>query len=284
MYASLTQKYSLADLSTFETAFNLPQQSKSIINIGDGYTTGACIKSDDCMEANLDIQYLTGLSQVTPTTGWFVNSTTNTNPFNAWIMAMANTKNPPLVMSISYGAYESGFTPGNLNQWNTEAMILGTMGVTIVVSSGDQGVSGFLYQIYPKYPVSSFCGYAPQFPASSPYVVTAGGTQGQPEIAAQCDQGGTITTGGGFSNYYGIPSYQKSQVNTYLQNINSSTITPPYQNPSQNYPISGVMNSSGRAYPDIAAWSSYVQVIIGGKTMVVSGTSVSAPGIANCYF
>lgn len=252
MYESLTQYYSLADLSTFETNFSLPQQSNNIINVGNGYTTGPCINPNNCLEANLDIQYLTGLSQVTPTTGWFV-SRNGTNSFSAWIISMANTKQPPLVMSISYGGYESAYTSGELNQWNTEAMILGTMGVTIVVSAGDQGVSGDLFQYFAAN--ETYCGYAPQFPASSPYVVSCGGTQGQPEIAAQCNQGGYITTGGGFSNYYGTPSYQKSQVNTYFQNIKSSSITPPYQNASKTYPLSGAYNSSGRGYPDIAAWS-----------------------------
>ena len=205
------------------------------------------------------------MSQLTPTTGWYVDDKKYPNPFNAWIVAMANTKNPPLVMSISYGCYESDMVNSALTQWNTEAMKLGTMGVTIVVSSGDDGVSGF----------RQFCGYAPQFPASSPYVVTVGGTQGQPEIAAQCNLGGSITTGGGFSNKYGTPSYQKSQVKSYMQNINSKIISPPYQSPSQ---INGAMNASGRGYPDVAAWSSYVFVEIGGKMFEVSGTSVSAPG------
>ncbi len=43
--------------------------------------------------------------------------------------------------------------------------------VTIVVSSGDDGVAG-----YNARTSASLCGYYPQFPASTPYVVAVGGT------------------------------------------------------------------------------------------------------------
>ena len=181
-------------------------------------------------------------------------------------------------MSISYGGYEASYTSAELTQWDTEAMKLGTMGVTIVVSSGDQGVSGFIYQNYPAANAYLYCGYASQFPASSPYVVTVGGTQGTPEVAAQCNQGGTITTGGGFSTYYPSPSYQSKSVSTYIENTNNNIIRAPYKNPSQTYPanaqgfLSGTFNSSNRGYPDVAAWSSYVQV----NTIIIITTSSSS--------
>ncbi len=51
-------------------------------------------------------------------------------------------------------------------------MQLGLMGVTILSASGDDGVAGDLARSDPLY-----CGYFPQFPASSPYVTAVGGTQ-----------------------------------------------------------------------------------------------------------
>jgi hypothetical protein len=62
------------------------------------------------------------------------------------------------------------------------------------------------------------------------------------EIASSITTGSRITTGGGFSDLFSMPSYQKSLVNNYLQSVVRNTI------PSQYY------NSSNRAYPDISAW------------------------------
>lgn len=276
------QIYSLADLNSFENEFDLPIES--IINIGGNVVTAACPNPNDCDEANLDIQYLTAIAQNIPTTGWYESNTNSA--FSSWILAMADTKNPPLVMSLSYSTYEGSMSSSDLNQWDTEAMKLGTQGVTIVVSAGDQGVSGFYYQIAKLGNIdwSAYCGYGPQFPATSPYVTSVGGTQGTIEKPAQCDTSGAITTGGGFSNYYPTPSFQENQVNDYFKNVK----TQPYENSNEIFDdnnanillISGTFNRQGRSYPDISCWSSFVYVVISGSIYPIAGTSVSSPVFA----
>ena len=80
-------------------------------------------------------------------------------------------------------------------------MKLGIQGVSIFSASGDDGVTGFII-----YYGLEYCGYGAQFPASSPYTTSVGATQAYPtENAAQANYNGTITTGGGFSQYY--PGY-----------------------------------------------------------------------------
>src|ERR1700739_715488 len=98
------------------------------------------------------------------------------------------------------------------------------MGVTIMVSSGDNGVANSGCPCSNQYSVSgnncacqansgssvsswagsntwTGTGYWPSFPASCPYVTAVGATQfsatsNKPERACQGNQGGVITTGG----------------------------------------------------------------------------------------
>jgi tripeptidyl-peptidase-1 len=116
------------------------------------------------------------------------------------------------------------------------------------------------------------CGYNPSFPASSPYVTAVGATQGPEsgaaEIACTSDQGGVITTGGGFSTKFSAPSYQTAAISGYFAALNST------QQPASGYA------TSGRGYPDVAMAGLNYEVVIGGNTYQVSGTSASAPVVA----
>jgi tripeptidyl-peptidase-1 len=109
------------------------------------------------------------ISQSTPTTYWYDGAT---DSFLDWITAVGNTPNPPLVNSISYGAIETSLPKYFANQFNTEAAKLGVQGVSIFVSSGDDGVANFNAR-----GAAANCAYNPSFPASSPYVTAVGATQ-----------------------------------------------------------------------------------------------------------
>jgi len=124
---------------------------------------------------------------------------------------------PPWVISISYGESESETVLSDALLFNNMAMMLGLMGTTIVVSSGDDGVTNGARGTEQG---PEACKYDASYPASSPYVVSVGATQGpessNEEVACQSDGGGVVTTGGGFSNYYPIPEWQKSAVEGYF--------------------------------------------------------------------
>jgi tripeptidyl-peptidase-1 len=264
LFESLGQYYSPADLNQFESTYGIPQQDVAY-DIGGYVSDDECVTdANNCAEANLDVQYLIAVSQVTPTTYWYEDAT---DSFLAWIQAVADTENPPLVHSISYGAIEPELPKFVANQFNTEAQKLGVQGVSIFVSSGDDGVANFQARSNPKK-----CGYNPSFPASSPYVTAVGATQGPEsgtaEIACTSDQGGVITTGGGFSTIFSTPSYQKNTISGYFSSLNAS------QQPASGY------NTAGRGYPDIALAGYNYEVVIGGKTYALSGTSASAPVVA----
>ena len=61
-----------------------------------------------------------------------------------------------------------------LHSFNVEALKLAAQGVTIIASSGDNGVNCAGGLCGSGSPV---CGYYPTFPASSPYVTAVGATQ-----------------------------------------------------------------------------------------------------------
>ncbi|KAH9916846.1 peptidase S8/S53 domain-containing protein, partial [Amylocystis lapponica] len=108
---------------------------------------------------------------------------------------------------------------------------------------------------------SSCTDFLPVFPAACPYVTSVGATQGiSPETAADFSSGG-------FSNIFPAPSYQTSQVKSFLNGLGST--------------YKGLYNASGRGFPDVAAQGVNFQVVISGETEGVDGTSCASPTFAS---
>ena len=166
-FASIEQYLSPNDLTTFQKDFGLIVQPISQ-DIGNFTSNTECVQNpDSCVESNLDIQYIMGISQMSPTTYWYSDLS-----FGDWLYTVANTKNPPLVISISYGQDEAYTSSSELDLFNAQAIKLGAMGVSIFVSSGDDGANSRDVRTNGK----SSCGYQPSFPATSPYVTAVGAT------------------------------------------------------------------------------------------------------------
>jgi tripeptidyl-peptidase-1 len=91
-----------------------------------------------------------------------------------------------------------------------------------------------------------------------PYVTTVGATKDMnPEIVAY-DPRNNFSSGGGFSNYFLRPSYQDSVVPTYIESLEGK--------------FSGLFNTSGRGYPDIAAQGFQFLTIWDGIIVPIDGT------------
>lgn len=167
IFATKDQYYSPADLAYFQRFLSLPLQS--VLHTPGGYSSDAACRADSgqCSEGNLDVQYIMSTSQVSPTTYWYSDLL-----FADWLVTVANTANPPLVFSISYGAEELSVTMGELSAFNTQAIQLAVTGVSIVVASGDDGAISRSVRTRGV----SECRYTPLYPASSPYVISVGGT------------------------------------------------------------------------------------------------------------
>lgn len=172
-----------------------------------------------------------------------------------------------------------------LNTFNTEAMKLNSIGVTLTTISGDNGVansncgcsdnSGSSASLWSGVGTWTGTGYFPSFPGTSPWVLTVGATMGpgglppavgSPEIVCQSQLGGVITSGGGFSTFFPQPAYQTSAVSSYFAGLTTQ-------------PASGY-NKNGRAIPDMAMLGVAYQVMVGGSLVSLCGTSCSSPVFA----
>ena len=113
--------------------------------------------------------------------------------------------------------------------------------MTLVASSGDFGANNYL----------------PSFPATSQYVTGVGATQGlennTPEIVCSVQTGALITSGGGFSTFETIPSWQSSFISNYFNSL-----------PSSQVPVSGYA-TNGRGYPDVSLLGHNYRIKINGQ-------------------
>ena len=298
------------DLNTYQKAMKLPA---SIVpaQVKGGHNDGI----DQTGECTMDTDIVGALAQNLPTTFWLEDE---------WMfdlaLALSASTTPPNVVSISWGFAETrqcGPTdygpdmPANctelgmvsnisyVERTNTEFMKLGARGVTLVASSGDSGAPGDL---------NNDCSLDngpsplnPEFPASSPWVLSVGATMLGPnpdlldpkadttpspckpalfwkgfecakngtELVASLESGSKITSGGGFSTVSTRPTWQDDVVEAYLDQKSGAL------------PPSASFNASNRAYPDVsAAGHSHLVYLKGTGTRgwdLFDGTSASAP-------
>ena len=191
---------------------------------------------------------------------------------------------PTNVISISYGGQEADLPASYQQRQCSEFMKLGMQGISIVVASGDSGVAGPAGDDNADGclgPAGTI--FSPDFPATCPYLTTAGATFLPPGASAASDSETAVTrfpSGGGFSNIYGIPSYQASAVANYFATAGTQY---PYYSSTNNNSFGangGIFNSNGRGYPDVSAIGDNVLIFNEGVATLIGGTSAAAPTFA----
>jgi tripeptidyl-peptidase-1 len=190
---------------------------------------------------------------------------------------------PTNIISTSYGFNEHDLTPAYEQRQCNEYMKLGMMGVSVLYSSGDSGVTGRGNRcingtgIDAPYQSAALGGsFNPSFPSTCPYVTSVGATQvkpganilktPQPEKA--CEE--MFYSGGGFSNVFPLPSYQSSAVSGWFRDH-----PPPYTSAQFNN------TQKTRGYPDISANGLNYVIAIKGRWALVYGTSASVPTVGS---
>lgn len=88
-------------------------------------------------------------------------------------------------------------------------------------------------------------------------------------MVAQSHYGGWITSGGGFSDRYDVPTWQSKHTTDYFSAIDFL-----------KEPLQSGHNAKGRGYPDLAAAALNYEVVEHGVVTLTAGTSASAPVIA----
>ncbi len=240
--AFLKQFFDASDLKEFQKRFGIPD--KPITKI-----VGRDIPSNPGIEANLDVQYISATGRNVDT--WFISISTYSNgkqeDFLSWIVGQVNTTDSPWVHSASYGDDESSIEKDYLSRVDNEFMKFGISGRSVLFASGDSGVECNGAQMF-----------VPNWPTSSPYITSVGGTISLDTV--------WVSGGGGFSNFFSMPDYQKEAVEAYLN--------------SGEAPSKSHFNVSGRAYPDVSAFATNFEIVDYGSIEEVGGTSCAAPTVA----
>ncbi|KAI0355217.1 family S53 protease [Trametes cingulata] len=246
-----------ADLQTFLKKFrtDIPSSTTFTLQTIDGGQNNQS-PSQAGVEANLDIQYTIGVATGVPTFFISVGDDFQDGDLEGFldiINFLLGENAPPQVLTTSYGQNENTISRNLANNLCNAYAQLGARGVSILFASGDGGVAGSQ---------SSSCrNFVPTFPSGCPFMTSVGATQGiNPETAASFSSGG-------FSNYFGIPSYQQSAVSSYLSALGNTN--------------SGKFNRSGRAFPDVATQGVNFEIIVGGEQGAVEGTSCASPTFAS---
>jgi len=232
---------------------------------------GPNVESKPGGEATLDIQWMVGVSANVRTVFWSLGDLhEGQEPFLEWLTDISNSPDAPLVHSVSYADEEMTLTLEYMNRINVELQKAGVRGLTMLFASGDDGVLGYTSRGTP-WPACASNPFQPQFPGSSPYATSVGGTvlyrYGGEAVATSKNAAARITSGGGFSNFFAMPSYQSDAVGLYLQTYN-------------NVPLTS-FNQSGRAYPDISGMAHNYMCLLDGALTPIDGTSASTPLVAS---
>ena len=171
--------------------------------------------------------------------------------------ATNDTVNNPSVLSISWGTTDTNWFGSN-SQFDTALQASIVKGITTFVAAGDFGVRA----------ISGAATYTVQYPATSPYVVAAGGTvvtiNNDYTIASETawgTAGGLYAGGGGVSGLYSVPTWQTG--------LTSKT----YPTPSSPVAL------TGRGIPDVSAMATGYTFYYGinNSSGTFLGTSAVAP-------
>ncbi|KAH9062380.1 subtilisin-like protein [Lactarius vividus] len=202
-------------------------------------------------EANMDIQYAESMAYPTPhifySTGQGPSGTDDW--YVTWLEYILDQKDIPQTISISYGLEEK-YTSREYAFYVCDMFAkLGALGVSVLVSSGNDGIGkGTCVNN------DGMVRFMPRFPGTCPWVTVVGGTTDcEPEVAA-------VFFGGGFSDHFQRPPYQRQAVPTFLEDLGN--------------------RASGRGIPDIAAQSINFRIFFNGQEKMESGTSVATPVVA----
>ncbi|ESZ93201.1 Pro-kumamolisin [Sclerotinia borealis F-4128] len=181
------------------------------------------------------------------------------------------------VISTSYSANEADLGAKYEQRQCNEYMKLGLQGVSVLYSSGDFGVAGNGGQCIDAttgaYNDGSTGIFNPSFPGTCPYITSVGATQvmnGSSVHSPESASSRVIFSGGGFSNVFAVPAYQKTAMATY------------FAEHAPTYGANQFNNSQMvRGYPDVSANGVNYVTAVNGQFSLAFGTSASCPAFAS---
>ncbi|RZU39759.1 protease pro-enzyme activation domain-containing protein [Edaphobacter modestus] len=279
---------SLSDVAAFRTASGLSANAPTVVQ-ATGYVAGTV--SGDIDESQLDVEWAGAIAPNASIKFVTVGASSSASVVNALFYAISNNVAP--IISMSYGNCESAWGQSNLNTINLALQQANAQGITFISASGDSGATDCDVAPPADY------GLTVDFPGSSPYATSAGGTmfnEGSatgttaywnsnsssgtanagsatgyiPEAAwNESSSTGLSSGGGGASAYFTKPSWQvgtpaDSSRDVPDISLNAAANHDGYLFCSQGSCTNGFRNSAG-------------------NLNVVGGTSVVAPSLAGIF-
>lgn len=190
------------------------------------------------------------------------------------------TAPPTNVISTSYAYNEGDLGARYEARQCAEYMKLGLQGISMVFASGDFGVAGNANACFDPLTGAYQHGAAggifnPSFPSTCPFVTSVGATEVMEgstvrsgEVACQK----VIRSGGGFSNVFLVPEYQREVVEGYFEDVEDEYGPERYNN-------SGAV----RGFPDVSANGANYVTAVNGEFTLSYGTSGMFPFHSSWY-
>jgi kumamolisin len=243
--------YKTADLKTYFSRLGIKLPKVAAVGVDGAKNTPTGQVDGPDGEVMLDIEVVGAMAPGAQILVYFAPNTDR--GFLDAITTAAHDKRAPSVISISWGAPEAQWTKQAMTQFDKAFQAAAVLGVTVCCASGDSGSTDGVTD-----------GRAHvDFPASSPHALACGGTHLEASNGAISREvvwnAGGGATGGGISDVFGPPSWQKSSK------------VPPSANPG---------GRRGRGVPDVAGDADPAtgyKVRVDGKDAVFGGTSAVAP-------
>ena len=253
------------DLAAFDGLFGLPEPpSFTIVHGSNTRNAGPHDASGWALETALDVEWAHAiapgaaivLAEAPSSSGNAINSTEK----------KVVSKYPGSVVSQSFGINENAIAGNGNNiqvkQADQNFQDFAAAGDTVVASAGDLGAT------------AGTAANTASFPSSDPWVVSVGGTQGDPYPLGLCPSSGTDACTYGAEQVWNEPDFGAATGGAPSQIFTA----PGYQ--------AGITGSDARTTPDVAynaAINGGVLVVQGPNIYLVGGTSCGAPQWAGIF-
>ena len=246
--------YRVNDINNYFQGLGINAPDVKAVSVDGGSNNPSTANSADG-EVMLDIEVAGAVASDAQIVVYFTKNTSK-GFLDAITTAIHDDQHNPSVISISWGGPEDSWSKQSLNNFNEAFKTASSLGVTICTAAGDHGSSdnendGKVHA---------------DFPSSSPYVLSCGGTKletsnGKIQSETVWHESNNSATGGGVSEHFSLPDYQKNA----------------------DVPASLNNNFKGRGLPDVAGNadpSTGYQVLVDSRQLVIGGTSAVAPLMA----
>lgn len=247
--------YRPADLNTYFSGLGVASPSVVAVSVDQAKNAPTGSGNGPDAEVMLDVEVVGAIAPGARIAVYFAPNT-DAGFLDAVTTAVHDTTNKPSVISISWGGAESTWTDQAMTAMDSAFQAAATMGITVCVASGDNGSSDG---------VTDGADHV-DFPASSSHALACGGTSlrgsGSTITGENVwnDGAGGGATGGGISDFFPLPDWQKALMAENTDGRNAALT------------MRGVPDVAGDADPQTG-----YDVRVDGTDTVIGGTSAVAP-------